>query len=155
MAASLDGVMSLYDQIIEDGYEGIIVRHLEAPYEEKRSRWIMKLKPKKEDIYRIVGYKEEISIDGIPKGRLGAVICMGSDGNLFSAGSGLTDELRESLWSTRASLNDKYVRIAYQHITPEKKVPRFPIFMEVLDYERALEGDPSISELRSIKPRKS
>jgi hypothetical protein len=108
---------------------------------------MMKLKPKKEDIYKIVGYKEEVSISNTPKNRLGSLICVGSDGTEFSVGSGLSDEERLNLWNIRDNLKGMYVRIAYQHITPGRKVPRFPIYMEVIDYERALAADSSISSL--------
>lgn len=144
---SLDSVMRAYDTIIEMGYEGIIVRHTQAPYVKKRSIYVMKLKPKKEDIYKIVGFNEEISINGIPKNRLGSLICTGSDRTEFKAGSGFSVDDRIRLWDDKDSLIGKYVRIAYQHMTSGRKVPRFPIFMEVLDYERALERDSKISSL--------
>jgi ATP-dependent DNA ligase len=147
LCESLDEIMKVYDNIISLGYEGIIVRHFNAPYELKRSTMIMKLKPKKEDIYKILGYKEEISIDGIPKDRLGSLICVGSDGTKFKVGSGFSEEDRINLWKEKELLLEKYVKIAYQHLTTSGKVPRFPIFSEVISYERALERDPSISSL--------
>jgi ATP-dependent DNA ligase len=131
MAASLDGVMSLYDQIIEDGYEGIIVRHLEAPYEEKRSRWLMKFKPKQDDWYDVVGWQEEVSKDGVEKGRLGALVCTSDEGTEFSVGSGLTDYDREILWKDRDLLAGRKCHVQYQHITSGKGVPRFPVFVQV------------------------
>lgn len=130
---NLEDVMRAYDKFLSDGYEGIIVRHLLAPYVRKRSVYMMKFKPKKDDHYEIVGYKEETSKDGIPKDRLGALICTGDDGTLFSVGSGLTDGDRESLWSARESLKGKTCHVQYQHLTSGKKVPRFPVFVEVID----------------------
>lgn len=129
---SFDDVMRRYDQILEDGYEGIVVRHSDAPYIRKRSIYMMKFKPKKEDLYKITGYKEEVSIHGELKGRLGAFICVGSDGNEFSVGSGLTDDQRAQYWKNRELLPGCICRVAYQHITSGKKVPRFPVFIEVI-----------------------
>lgn len=130
---TLDEIMRVYDRLIEKKYEGIIVRHFQAPYVEKRSIYMMKFKPKKEDIYEIIGWKEEISIDGVPKGRLGAVLCTGEDGTLFGVGSGLTEEDRIDLWDNRDALKGRQLRVQYQHLTSGKGVPRFPVFMEVIE----------------------
>jgi len=129
---NLEDIMRVYDLLLNKGYEGIIVRHLEAPYVRKRSTYIMKFKPKKEDIYDIVGYKEEIDKDRNPKDRLGAIICTSDEGTIFSVGSGLTDGDRESLWASRECLKGKRVKVQYQHITSGKGVPRFPVFLEVI-----------------------
>jgi len=131
VAESFDQVMEIYDLLIEDGYEGMIVRHLRAPYLRRRSIMLMKFKPKKSDIYKIVGWKEEVSINGVPKGRLGALTCKGDDGSVFSVGSGLNDEAREILWNKRDSLPGRFCKVQYQHITSGKGVPRFPIFLSI------------------------
>lgn len=144
---TLDDIMTAYDRLLGAGFEGIVVRHIDNEYVRRRSPLMMKLKPKKEDIYKVVDYKEEMSIDGHPKGRLGALVCVGADGTIFSVGSGLSDDDRVQLWERRDSLAGDYARIAYQHLTAGKGVPRFPIFVEVIDYERAVERDPSISSL--------
>lgn len=130
---SLEDVMKTYDLLLNKGYEGIIVRHLQAPYIRKRSTYMMKFKPKKEDIYDIIGFKEEINKEGNPKDRLGALVCKGDDGTEFSVGSGLRDEDREKLWEGKEGLKGKRVRIQYQHLTTGRKVPRFPVFVEVLE----------------------
>lgn len=132
---SFDDVMNAYDTFtVQEGYEGMVVRHWMAPYLRKRSTFMMKFKPKKSDYYKIIGYKEEVSIHGEPKGRLGALICE-SDGNSFSVGSGLTDESRISLWTDIDSKIGKLVKVGYQHITSGKGVPRFPVFLEIVDEE--------------------
>jgi DNA ligase-1 len=131
LCESLDEITRVYDALIEDGYEGIIVRHAEAPYEVKRSTWIMKFKPKQSDSYTILGYEEEISIEGNPKDRLGALICDSGDGNTFNVGTGFTDEQRLNLWDIRSLLPGMTCTIKYQHITPGRKVPRFPVFVSL------------------------
>jgi len=130
---SLEDIMKTYDLLLNKGFEGIIVRHLEAPYVRKRSVYMMKFKPKKEDIYEITGYKEEVSKDGVFKDRLGALTCVGDDGTAFSVGSGLNDGERENLWNSRETLKGKKVKVQYQHLTSGKKVPRFPVFIEVME----------------------
>jgi len=129
---SLSDVLRAYDKLIELKYEGIIVRNVQAPYERKRSIWVMKFKPKKEDSYEITGFNEEISIEGVSKGTLGSLVCLSGDGGSFSVGSGFTQDQRYELWKVRDSLVGKSVRIKYQHVTSGKKVPRFPIFVEII-----------------------
>jgi DNA ligase-1 len=135
---SLDDIMRTYDKLIETGYEGIIVRHLEAFYERKRSTWIMKFKPKKEDLYDIIGSEEEISIKGTPKGSLGALVCSSGDGQTFRVGTGFTEDERRILWNVREQLPGKAARVSYQHLT-NRKVPRFPVFTEIIE-----KGEPVI-----------
>jgi ATP-dependent DNA ligase len=130
IAESLESIMSTFTELINFGYEGIIVRNLMNVYERKRSTMIMKFKPKQEDIYEILGVQEEISIDGYPKERLGALILSSGDGNTFNVGTGFRDEDREKLWNK--SLIGKKARVQYQHITPGIKVPRFPVFVEII-----------------------
>lgn len=42
---SRDEMMELYQSYIEDGYEGAMYREIDSPYEEKRSRFLLKIKP--------------------------------------------------------------------------------------------------------------
>lgn len=128
---TLDEITKVYDQIISLGYEGIIVRNFENYYERKRSTMIMKFKPKKEDSYEIIGFQEEHDKEGNPKDALGALICKSGDGNTFNVGTGFTDDLRKYFWESRQLLLGQEAVIKYQHITSGKKVPRFPVFVEV------------------------
>jgi len=133
IAEDLEDIMRIYDHLIELGYEGIIVRNLHAPYIRKRSIWVMKFKPKKEDTYEITGYTEEISKSGNPKGSLGAIICASGDGSTFQVGSGFTREQRDNLWRDRESLEKYSIRVQYQHLSVGRKVPRFPVFVDIVE----------------------
>lgn len=133
VADTLEDIMKTYDMYIDMGYEGIIVRHLNAPYIRKRSIWVMKFKPKQEDVYEILGYEEEVSVTGRFKNSLGSLILKSGDGETFKVGSGFTGGDRQNLWTTRESIIGKSVKVQYQHMTSGRKVPRFPIFMEVIN----------------------
>ena len=138
VAEDLDGVLRIYDEYISLGYEGIIVRHLEGPYIRRRSTFVMKFKGKKEDIYQIVGIKQMIDKYGNPKEMLGALICKGQgDEDVFSVGSGMTDEFRRSNWPLEKAeeLVGKSAIVKYQHTTPGKGVPRFPVLLDVIERE--------------------
>ncbi len=146
---SLEDIMKVYDELLNNGYEGIIVRHINALYERKRSVWVMKFKPKKEDIYEIKGFSEELSIEGDLKDTLGRIICASGDIDVswlghypartkppdgyFGVGSGFSDEQRKSLWLYPYHLQSKKIKVQYQHLTSGKKVPRFPVFMKVIE----------------------
>jgi DNA ligase-1 len=129
--ASMDAVVHYLDLFTAGGYEGIIVRHPGAPYELRRSPYVMKFKPRKSDIYRIVDTLEEISINGTPKNALGALVCVGPEGNTFRVGTGFTREERTALWQERDSLPGQYVEILYQHLT-RAQVPRSSVYKSII-----------------------
>jgi DNA ligase-1 len=138
LAEDLDGVLKSYDAIIEAGYEGIIVRQLDAPYIRRRSIWVMKFKPKKSDTYKIIGFKQMVDKDGNPKEMLGALICQAQDGEeTFSVGSGMDDDFRSTYWpADRAEeLVGNLLLVEYQHITSGMGVPRFPVFKKIIKSE--------------------
>lgn len=123
----------MLSEVSSQGYEGIIVRHPRNIYVEKRSNSILKFKPKRSDEYLIIGTKEETSIDGEPKGTLGALEVTDPEGNVFSVGSGFTKEQRKNLWAIREHLTGNVAVVAYQAKT-NKGVPRFPVIIEVKNY---------------------
>ena len=132
LAHNLDDVLYYYDKFVEQGYEGIIVRNLFNLYIRRRSIFMMKFKPKKSDVYRVIGYKEEIDKNGKPKGRLGSLICSSENEAEFSVGSGLTDEQRASYWDIRDKLCEYDCQVQYQHINSDTKSPRFPVFISLI-----------------------
>jgi ATP-dependent DNA ligase len=128
---SPDQILTIMNRYCDEGYEGIIVRHIANIWKPSRSTYVMKFKPKKSDIYKITGYVEEVSIDGEPKGALGA-LWLSSGEEEFRVGSGFTRSQREVYWELREELVGKYCKINYQHTTPGRGVPRFPVFVEIL-----------------------
>lgn len=135
LAHTFKEIMFFYEKFIKDGYEGIIVRHKLSSYERKRSRFMLKFKPKKSDVYKIIGVKQMIDKDGKLKDLLGALILTSDEGTQFSVGSGMTENFRHITWNNlreRLTLVGKYCKINYQHMTANH-VPRFPVFVEILD----------------------
>jgi ATP-dependent DNA ligase len=132
LCSTLDDVKEVYDKVIKLGYEGIIVRNSMGPYEVKRSLWVMKFKPKKCDTYKIVGWNEEVSINGTPKGRIGSLIMASQNNDTFSVSAGLNDNEKARLWLIRDELAGKDAVVHYQHLT-DKKVPKGCFDLEVID----------------------
>lgn len=128
---NLDEVKKVYDDVLSLNYEGIIVRNAMAPYERKRSTWIMKFKPKRQDTYQIVDWQEEVSKDGVPKGRIGAIILKSQDGDIFGVSAGLNDDEKEKYWNARETLPGKNAIVHYQHLT-DKKIPKGCFDIEIV-----------------------
>ncbi|MBU2395725.1 MAG: ATP-dependent DNA ligase, partial [Gammaproteobacteria bacterium] len=64
---------------------------------------------------------------------LGSLICLSGDGSTFNVGTGFTAEQRQNLWRSRDSLKGKQVKVKYQHLSSAKRVPRFPVFVEIIN----------------------
>jgi len=124
----------LFESFLRRGYEGIIVRNKDAYYQRKRTTDLLKLKPRLEDTFKIVGATEEMSIHGERKHSLGAVVCTtrARRPERFSVGTGpvLTLEGRRSLWTTRSNLMGAIARVKYQELS-ERGVPIFPVLVGI------------------------
>jgi len=124
-------IMSILDEIMRMGYEGIIIRNPAGVYERKRSGDIMKLKPRRRDIYTIIGYEEEYDKHGDPKGTLGAFVCSSGE-EAFKVGTGFTREQRIKYWRRKERMLGKKIVVKYQDKT-KNNIPRFPVLVEVLE----------------------
>jgi len=131
---SINSIEMYMEQFQEKGYEGFILRDVFSSYVRKRSTQIMKFKPKKIDIYNIIGYEQEMTIHKELKDSLGALVLDAgySDNSVFRVGTGFTKDQREMLWKNRELLAGRRCRIAFQTLTDKRGVPRFPVFMGVL-----------------------
>ena len=129
-------IMDEYKKYLSNGYEGIIIRHLHAKYDRKRSRFIMKFKPKKTDIYKIL---EIIEGTGNHSGMVGAFMCQGNDTTTFrvSAGEFNHSERKYILQNPKFIIN-KMLEISYQNISA-KGIPRFGIAKRL--FEGTLEDE--------------
>lgn len=119
-------------QYIELGYEGVVLRKVNGIYQrDLHSTQIMKIKPRSEDIYTVVGVEEEVSIHGDPKNALGAFVCSVNGEETFKVGTGnvLTRAGREWWWKN--SPIGKRLRIKYQELTPNG-IPYCPVAMEII-----------------------
>jgi DNA ligase-1 len=88
---------------IENGYEGIMIKDLDAAYECKRSVAWLKLKPFIEVSLNVTQLEEGT---GRNVGRLGALVCSGSDDGkniTVNVGSGFSDADRDDFWHSHMS----------------------------------------------------
>lgn len=129
LAHNYEEVLEHYREYLDNGYEGIIIRHPFAKYAKKRVTTMLKFKPRERDHYKIIGTREELDKNGLPKNSLGALVC--SDGaHTFRVGSGFTQEQRQTLWQNRETLPGKIACIEYQNLSA-KGVPVFSTIVSI------------------------
>jgi DNA ligase-1 len=121
------------------GYEGIMIKSVDAPYECKRSSFWMKWKPVMTVDLNIVGFEEGT---GRNAGRLGAIVCEGTDNDRLirvNVGSGLSDADRDEYWHSRDDLLGRVVEVAADAVTQNQDGTyslRFPRFMRFRGFEQ-------------------
>lgn len=117
---------------ISAGYEGIMIKDPDAVYECKRSTSWLKQKPFIEVSLEIKDVEEGT---GKNAGRLGAIVCEGTDDGkdiLVNVGSGFTDSDRDSYWDSRDTLPGQVVEVRADAITQNQDGTyslRFPRFL--------------------------
>ena len=119
---------------IDNGFEGIMIKDLESPYECKRSVSWLKQKPFIEVSLTVTSLEEGT---GKNEGRLGALICEGEDDGKkirVNVGSGLSDELRDEIWASKDAVVGQIVEIRADAATRNQDSEdifslRFPRFL--------------------------
>jgi DNA ligase-1 len=123
---------------VEAGFEGIMIKDLDAPYECRRSTFWMKWKPTITVDLNIVGFEEGT---GRNLGRLGAIICEGVDNDRcinVNVGSGLSDANRDEYWSARDQLLGDVIEVEADAVTQNQDGTyslRFPRFVRFRGFE--------------------
>jgi DNA ligase-1 len=119
---------------IAGGYEGIMIKDPEAGYECKRSVAWLKQKPYIEVTLEVKNVEEGT---GKNVGRLGALVCEGQDDGksiAVNVGSGLTDDMRNSIWADSTSVIGQLVEVRADAVTQNQdgtyslRFPRFKGF---------------------------
>jgi len=121
---------------VSAGFEGIMIKELEAPYECSRNVHWMKWKPTITVDLEVVRLEEGT---GRNKGRLGALVCEGvDDGKHISVnvGSGFSDADRNSYWTDQNSIIGRTAEVLCDVITQNQDGTyslRFPRFVRFRD----------------------
>lgn len=124
------------NEMVAAGFEGIMIKNLDAPYICKRSTDWMKWKPTITVDLEVVGVEEGT---GRNKGRLGALVCHGVDhGKEISVnvGSGFSDSDRTDYWENRNLIVGQTAEILCDVITQNQDGTyslRFPRFVRFRD----------------------
>ena len=123
---------------VAQGFEGIMIKSMDAPYECKRSDFWMKWKPTISVDLNIVDLEEGT---GRNQGRLGAIVCEGEDNGRVirvNVGSGFSDALRDEYWANRNDLLGHLVEVQADAVTQNQDGSyslRFPRFLRFRDFD--------------------
>ena len=121
---------------VDSGFEGIMIKKVDAPYECKRNTFWMKWKPTITVDLEVVGIEEGT---GRNKGRLGALVCHGMDDDKeigVNVGSGFSDEDRDNYWNDSNLIVGRTAEILCDVITQNQDGTyslRFPRFVRFRD----------------------
>lgn len=149
-----DGLREYETYVLDQGFEGVMLRHPDAPYKFGRSTaregYLLKVKRFHDAEFEIVGFEEEMfnaneattselgrtkrsshKANKIPKGRLGALVLKYGD-TTFNCGTGFNDAERERIWAERESYLGKLAKIKY-FAHGIKDVPKLPSFLGIRD----------------------
>ena len=119
-----DDIKQCHDEYVNEGYEGAMVKFLDAPYKFGRGWEVMKLKAFDDVDLPIKGLLEGT---GKHSGKLGSVV-VSFHGVDVQVGSGFSDNLREQIWSDKDNFIGRLIEVRYQEVTPDGSL-RFPTFV--------------------------
>lgn len=123
----INELIKLLDQYRDKGAEGLMVNLLDAPYEFKRSKNILKVKVMQTADLKIIGFEEG---QGRNEGRLGALL-VDFKGSTVGVGTGFSDYDREYIWKNQDQYLGKIAEIQYFEISKDKtgvESLRFPVW---------------------------
>ena len=134
---SMEQLITTYNNLTSLGAEGVMLRAPNSPYEQKRSKYLLKYKIK-DDAEAVV--KEYVLGTGRLKGLLGSLKCeLILDGKLsgviFQVGSGFNDEQRKEYSNPKSSYYipiDSIISFSYMELSKDL-VPRHPIYKGIRD----------------------
>lgn len=127
-----EDLLAYREECLEKGYEGCMVRNLDAPYENKRSKHLQKLKIMEDAEFEIVGVNEG---RGKLTGSAGSFICKTSTGDEFDAKlKGKLADLEE-YWVNKDNYIGKQLTVQFQGYTNKNNVPRFPVGLRIREPE--------------------
>ena len=119
---------------VDGGYEGVMIKDVDAPYTCKRSHAWLKAKPFIEVTLTVTGAEEGT---GRNEGRLGAFICEGLDDSKYikvNVGSGFNDDQRVEYWNSRKLSMGQLIEVRADAVTQNQdgtyslRFPRFKTF---------------------------
>ena len=126
--------VELNKRAVDGGYEGVMIKDVDAPYECKRTHAWLKAKPFIEVTLSVTDVEEGT---GRNEGRLGALVCAGQDDGKdirVNVGSGFTDDNRSTFWTHRNALLGQLVEVRADAVTQNQdgtyslRFPRFKTF---------------------------
>jgi DNA ligase-1 len=128
---TINQLNELYGKYLDDGYEGQMVR-LNGPYENKRSKYLLKRKEFQDSEYKILDIVEGT---GNRSGMAGHMIFKNHKDIMFHSNIKGTREYLKELLINKQNYIGKMATIKYFNLTPGDEIPRFPYVIGIRDYE--------------------
>lgn len=124
---------TLYQEYIQDGYEGQMIRNGKSSYQPDRTKDLLKRKEFQDEEFKIIGISEGT---GARAGMMGRIHCETKKGVKFDANSRGTVVYFTELLVNSKNYIGKTATIRFQNYTPDG-VPRFPVCVNIAreDYE--------------------
>ena len=120
-------IQSCHDDCVMDGYEGLIIRNVDGPYEiNHRSSHLQKFKSFIDSEYKIVGFT-----DGVGNEKECIIfICETDEGQKFNVRPTGSQESRKQMYKNGNSYIGQELKVKYQELSNDF-VPRFPVGIDV------------------------
>lgn len=130
--SSHEEVMQAHAEFVGEGHEGTMIRTLSSTYKDSttRSSDLLKLKGFFDDEFTITGFRDG---DGKHAGAV-VFICETDDGQEFEVTPKGDYNRRRKMYENGSTYIGKPLTVRYQGLTDDGK-PRFPVGVEVRDYE--------------------
>ena len=131
IVSNIEQAQKFYEQMLARGEEGAILKFADMPWEDRRSKKMIKLKEEKDIDAEVIGVTEHTKITGL----VGSLTCKTADGLVqFDVGSGFTEADRQKPFNYYMG---KIVKCKYNALISNKtstvKSLFLPIFVEVRD----------------------
>lgn len=113
-------IEKLMQQFLSEGYEGLMIKVLNTPYEFKRSRFIFKYKPVIDEEFQVTGFKKSITGE-----TLGSLEFTTDKGVKFWGNPMMTDAEKQLIWDNQKSYLGKWATCVFLEYTADG-APRHP-----------------------------
>lgn len=126
VAVNWDEVNTAFAEHLSSGEEGVIVKNFNAPWENKRSKHMQKLKAELDAELRIVGF-----LDGNGKfeGMVGSIIMETDDKKIRVNVSGMSDAFREEISENFDEYEGKVATVKYNAVIQSKSKVQASLYL--------------------------
>lgn len=128
---SLKEIEDYHEKFLEQGFEGTMIRLDFGPYENKRSKQLLKYKNFKDAEFLILDVEEGL---GNRSGMAGKLICLLPNGNKVGVSMTGTQEFMAQVLRDKDKVIGKEATVKYFSETPDGSL-RFPTLKNIIGYE--------------------
>ena len=123
---NIEQANELFQIALNNGEEGIILKNGDSPWEDKRSKYQVKMKAELEADLLVTAWNEGT---GRIEGKMGSVTCVSADGGLeVNVGSGFNDEDREMV---AEDIVGKIITVKYNEVIQDKRKSTKSLFLPI------------------------